>query len=214
MSATRERRFTDHNTARLSVEQRDDGKRSVIAGYGAVFYSASDAGTEYRLWDDFRERIMPGAFDRALRDRHDVRGLFNHDANQLLGRSAAGTMRLSVDQTGLRYEIDLPDTQLGRDLRELLERGDITGSSFAFAATRVVWIEERDLTIRQVEEVDLYDVGPVTFPAYEATTAGVRSEGADDLRREAQQFLQRHTADADEVEVRLRLLALDLGGEG
>lgn len=169
-----ERRFTKAGCAK--VETREDGKR-VIVGYGAVFYREGEPGTEYQLWTDLVERIAPTAFDRAIREAHDARGLFNHDPAWLLGRTTAGTMRLSVDGTGLRYEIDAPDTTMGRDVVTMIERGDLTGSSFAFVPTRRVWIEEAERTVSVIEDVDLYDTGPVTYPAYEATTTGLRAAG-------------------------------------
>lgn len=156
-----------------------DGDKRTISGYGAVFYNATDPGTEYRLWENYSERIMPSAFDRAIKE-DDVRSLFNHDANIVLGRTKSQTLRLSVDKVGLRYEVDTPDTQMVRDqVVSPLERGDVDGSSFMFVPTRTVWVEEqRDgqtFYIRQIEEVQLWEVGPVTFPAYESSTSGVRS---------------------------------------
>lgn len=166
------------------VEVRADGEKRKIIGYGAVFYDGS-RGTEYWLWDDMVERIMPGAFDRALRE-DDVRGLFNHDSNMVLGRTSAGTMRLSSDATGLRYEIDPGDTQVGRDVLQHVSRGDVSGSSFSFIPTKTTWRENDDILVREIEEVKLYDVGPVTFPAYEGTTADSRSRrGVSEERRAA-----------------------------
>jgi hypothetical protein len=168
-----ERRTLPQARAKLRAS-RSDGKPTRIEGYAAVFYDGTP-GSQYELWENFVERIMPGAFDRALRDKHDVRGLFNHDANQVLGRTGAGTMRLSVDDTGLRYEIDPGDTTAGRDTVENLDRGDVDGSSFSFIPTVVTTREEGDFVVREITDVDLFDVGPVTFPAYEGTSAMARS---------------------------------------
>src|SRR5262249_31979044 len=124
----------------LVRSRRDDSGNSgpgTIVGYAAVFYSATDPGTEYVLadWSDecVVEQIAPGAFDRALKDQDDVRALFNHNADYVLGRTASGTLRMTEDDKGLRYEADLPDTTVARDLAAMVERGDINGSSFAFA---------------------------------------------------------------------------------
>ncbi len=180
-----ERRFTARGPVR--VEKREDG-RQVVAGYAAVFYRAGDPGTEYQIYEDLVEHIMPGAFDEVLRGKRDTVGLFNHDRNQILGRRSAKTLRMSVDAMGLRYEIDVPDRQDAKDLVVSLERGDIVGSSFSFwlgASGKVVWIEEGQRTIRELhafEEVP--DVGPVTFPAYSGTTAGLRAIGEHDNVRE------------------------------
>lgn len=204
-------------TQPVKCEKRADGQ-PVVSGYAAVFYSASDAGTEYELWDDMRERIMPGAFDRALRERQDVRALFNHCPDNLLGRSKSGTLRMSVDAKGLAYEIDLSESSACKDLVIGLDRKDIDGSSFSFQSTRATWTEEqragKTCWIRQVEDVDLFDVGPVTYPAYEATTSGLRSESRSSIQAERDAWLaSRRNAeaetDADSVAVALALLNLD-----
>lgn len=161
-----------------TVETREDGKR-VLAGYAAVFHRSGDPGTEINLWGNVFERIMPGAFDRALKDGDDVRALFNHDRNFVLGRSLAGTMRLRVDARGLFYEIDLGDTQVAKDVEQHVKRGDVTGSSFGFLpddSGGIVWREEATKDIREVHSVRLYDVGPVTYPWYGGATASLRSE--------------------------------------
>lgn len=172
-----EKRITPKTECR--VETRDDGSK-VLVGYGAVFYNADDPGTEYKLSKFMRERISRGAFDGVLSRPDDVRGLFNHDPDHVLGRTGPETMRLSVDDVGLKYEIDLPDTQLASDLAASVERGDISGSSFSFRVERANWTEEDDVDIRNIELVNpVFDVGPVTFPAYKATSTALRSEGDD-----------------------------------
>lgn len=202
------RRFTEKQLAGVRVQRRED-KSATIEGYAAVFYSASDAGSEYRLWDNWYERIMPGAFDRALREKQDVRGLFNHDSNCLLGRTTAKTLRLAVDSKGLRYEIDVAETQSGRDTTISIERGDLSGSSFAFVPKRTVWIEEDDRIVRQIEDVDLFDVGPVTYPAYDSTSATVRSAEREALQQEIDEWRRAHPGEAEAIAVRLRQLDVD-----
>lgn len=154
----------------LRVKRTDDGKRT-ISGYAAVFEKWSeDLG-----W--FREKIAPGAFANALKTS-DARALFNHDSNIILGRQSAGTLRLKEDDNGLWMEVDLPDTQHGRDLDVLIERGDITQQSFGFTVKRDTWTEDRDNdTIeRTINEIgELFDVSPVVFPAYPDTSVAVRS---------------------------------------
>ncbi|MCC6493229.1 MAG: HK97 family phage prohead protease [Pirellulales bacterium] len=177
-----ERRFSP---ARITT--RANG-RQTIAGYAAVFYRPGDAATQCRLMDDAVERIRPGAFNRAPTERHDVRGLFNHDPDNLLGRTAAATLRLSVDSTGLRYEIDVDpaDPDHSRVLAKI-DRGDLTGSSFAFRPLKITW-EENDGgdSIRWIEDLQLFDVGPVTFPAYEASSTGLRSVELEAIEAERQ----------------------------
>jgi len=158
---------------------RDNGDGPpTITGYAAVYYRSNDSSTEYRLWPGAVERIKRGAFDGVV-GTADVRALFNHDPNQLLGRTKAGTLKLSVDDYGLRYEVTPSDTTSYRDVVELLKRGDIDGSSFQFAA-RDSWEAVDGKEIRTIEEVTtLLDVGPVTFPAYTGTTSNARSEFAE-----------------------------------
>ncbi|MDE9475550.1 HK97 family phage prohead protease, partial [Xenorhabdus bovienii] len=137
-----------------------------------VFNSRSEP-----LWG-FREIIKPGAFDEVLND--DVRGLFNHDPNFILGRSAAGTLTVSVDERGLQYTIQAPDTQTIRDLvLAPMQRGDITQSSFAFRVARdgEHWFEDEEgIVIREISRFSrLFDVSPVTYPAYQEADSAVRS---------------------------------------
>ena len=157
---------------------------------------------------------MPGCFDRALSERQDVRALINHDPNQVLGRFLAGTMRLSVDQVGLRYEIDLPDTATGRDIATLVERGDVSGSSFSFLDVQTTYVRGEDgcPDCRELRDVNVFDVGPVTFPAYEATTTGLRSADVETLKREFDAWAAQQRGscnEGDEIAVRLSLLKLD-----
>lgn len=186
-----------------------------IAGYAAVYYDPNDLGTEYRLWSDVVERIRPGAFDRAVRE-DDVRGLFNHDENQILGRTKAGTMKLSLDARGLRYDIDTPDTQVGRDTVESLRRGDVDGSSFMFVPMKVTWEEQRKadgstLTIRWIDEVLLYDCGPVTFPAYTATEAGIRTAGGEQsVRAELDHWKSQTGAQRDADRLSLTVATMEM----
>lgn len=199
-----ERRMTEGGEVR--IEERD-GKK-MIAGYGAVFHREGEAGTEYKMFPDLVERIATGAFDRALREKHDAAGLFNHDPNMLLGRTSAGTMRLSVDERGLRYEIDLPDTQVGRDVATSIARRDVKGSSFAFRVVKQRFEERKGQPdLRVIEDLDLYDTGPVVFPAYGGTTTGLRS----DEPQEAQiaHGLWKADRQAEAVAVRLRTISID-----
>lgn len=145
-----------------------------IIGHGIVYNSLSeDLG-------GFREQIKPGAATKILASMPDVRGLFNHDPNLVLGRTTNGTMRLDDSTHGLAYTITPPDTSYANDLRVLLARGDITQSSFAFrvGSGGSTWEEdpESDGLIRTVHEFSgLYDMSPVTYPAYTLTDAGASS---------------------------------------
>lgn len=161
-----------------------------IRGYGAVFYDGSPE-TEFELWPGTVERIIPGAFDRAIKE-DDVRGLFNHNPDLVLGRTSSKTMKLSVDGKGLKYAITPGSTQTARDVIQHIKRRDVTGSSFSFEYTNRGWVKADDgRTVLEVRGVKLYDTGPVTFPAYPATDAQARSD-FDALRRSYEQFCKRN----------------------
>ena len=142
-----------------------------IYGYAALFNSMSE-----ELYG-FREIIDPGAFDQT--DISDVRALFNHDNNLLLARTKSGTLDLEIDGNGLRYEFEAPNTSYGKDLVELMKRGDVTQSSFGFtiASDGEYWeVRDGEMPIRHITRVQkLYDVSPVTYPAYPDTSVAVRS---------------------------------------
>ena len=159
----------ERRTATEGVELREEGDTLTATGYAAVFDRLSQS------LGGFVERIAPGTFRSTLKQA-DIRALFNHSPDALLGRSSTGTLRLTEDDQGLRYEIDLPYTSLGRDVAELLRRGDISGSSFGFRTIADEWGETEDgYPLRTLSEVALRDVGPVTFPAYPDTEASLRS---------------------------------------
>lgn len=122
---------------------------------------------------------MPTAFDRALNERHDVLALFNHDESAILGRSESGTLRLKTDKRGLHYEVDVPDTQLGRDVTELVRRGDLGGSSFAFIPTEITFIDEDARTVVEIRDLRLFDVSVVGRPAYRSTSVDLERKAAE-----------------------------------
>ncbi|HEY1603860.1 MAG TPA: HK97 family phage prohead protease [Pirellulales bacterium] len=204
-------RFTPLARAKVTVARAAEGDKQKIRGYGSVFYDGTPE-TEYQLWDNYCERIMPGCFDRALRE-DDCRGLFNHDPSLILGRTAAGTMRLSVDARGLAYEIDPAETTIAQDCLQHLARQDVTGSSFSFTVDdedlRRETRDGQDMWICEVRSVHLYDVGPVTFPAYTATTAEARS----DVDGRVQRFLalQKPGTPVDAAIAAARARAIELG---
>lgn len=177
----RERRMVPAALAGVGLEERAEGPGRIV-GYASVTYDGTPK-TEFRIeygdGETFIERIMPGAFLGVLSD--DVRGLKNHDANLILGRTKAGTMTLAADERGLRFEIDTPDTTTGRDTAEEIRRGDLSGCSFAFSVDKdgQKWIRDGELLVREVRRVkELFDVGPVTYPAYTGTTVDARSAEA------------------------------------
>jgi len=150
-----------------NFELRAEGDGMTFVGYAAKFNSPSeDLG-------GFVETIEPGAFRRSLRSRNDVKLLVNHDTGRVLASSRSGTMKLYEDETGLRVEASLPNTSDGRDMAELLKRGDLNKMSFGFAVQKDSWNNE--MTERTLKSVRLFEVSIVAFPAYAATEANVRS---------------------------------------
>jgi HK97 family phage prohead protease len=169
-------------TGQVELRAADgEGSKPKVRGYAAVFDKESEnlGSDNYQ----FREIIEPGAFSDVLGD--DVRALLNHDPNFILARSkaGAGTLTIGQDDRGLWYEFEAPDTQAGRDLTESLKRGDIDQSSFSFTVRGdgQKWEEREDengktfikRTISKVAR--LFDVSPVTYPAYPDATVALRS---------------------------------------
>ena len=144
-----------------------EGDAQVLVGYAALFNELSeDLG-------GFRERIAPGAFAKSLGG--DVRALFNHDANLIIGRTRSKTLAVSEDQRGLRVEITLPNTSVARDLMESVKVGNVDQMSFGFRTRADNWEDIEGKIVRTLIEVELLDVSPVTFPAYPQTEIAKRS---------------------------------------
>lgn len=139
-----------------------------MVGHAAVF----DKPT--RIWD-FNEVVRKGAFLETLAD--DVRALFNHDPNWVLGRTIPQTLQLAEDDKGLEVRITPPDNQWANDLLVSVKRGDISQMSFAFEIKEENWIfNDNELPLRELRKVKLYDVSIVTYPAYEETDISVRKK--------------------------------------
>lgn len=152
----------------IRIEERD-GKIPKITGHAAVFGKLSE------VLGFYREKIRAGAFKKTITEA-DVRALFNHDPNYVLGRNKSGTLSLEEDDIGLKIGIDPPDTTWARDLVTTIQRKDVDQMSFAFLPVIQEWDEsDPKEPIRELIEVKLFDVSPVTFPAYPDTDVGVRS---------------------------------------
>lgn len=163
-----ERRFLAATEVR-TLDPAGEGQPPRLEGYAAVFNSPTDFGA-------FQERVAPGAFRKSL-EGGDIRALWNHDSNHPLGRTTAGTLRLSEDAKGLRFSVDLPETTMGRDARVSIQRGDVTGVSFGFTVPKGgdEWAMIGGKRTRTLLDVGLMEVSPVTFPAYQATQVEARS---------------------------------------
>lgn len=160
----RETRFTTSD-----LEIRSQGDKVVIQGYASVFNRLS------QNLGGFVETVRKGAFAKTVQEA-DVRSYFNHDKSMILGRTKSGTLKVAEDANGLHYEVAPGNQTYARDLMEAIERGDVDGSSFGF---RVVgdgeaWnFTDAGLPLRELRELRLLDVSPVTEPAYLDATAGL-----------------------------------------
>lgn len=169
MTKSIERRYLP--VAELRVENRDSAP--LIMGYAAKFDSLSHVLSEEGR--TFRERIALGAFDGVL-EVCDCRALIDHNPEKVLGRNKSGTLRLFQDEIGLRVEIDPANTSYAADLMACMERGDIDQMSFGFKVAGDSWSDGEDYPVRTIESIeDLFDVSVVTYPAYEETSAALRS---------------------------------------
>jgi uncharacterized protein len=180
-----------------------EGQSPVISGYAAVFNRPSeDLG-------GFVELIQPGAFAETLQS-DDVRALWQHDPAIVLGRTKNGTLRLEEDAVGLRIDIDVPDTQAGRDAVASIRRGDVDQMSFGFRVIEDAW-EQGAPVRRTLVKVELFDVSPVTFPAYPQTSVSVRQHVAElAAAGQAPQADEREAAQAARARRALRLKRLRL----
>jgi uncharacterized protein len=183
--ADNKNRAPEQRTVDVDVEAIDTRGRT-LHGYAAVYnVESEDLG-------GFKERIAPGAF-RSVLDA-DVRALLNHDPSQVLGPTRSGTLRLFDEQRGLRFEVDLPDSPLGENVREAVRRRDIDGASFRFCVDQESW--DRDLrTIESVRE--LKDVTVATFGAYPAASVELRTRNNDGAR-ERQEEVQMEVEKTEE----------------
>ncbi|MFJ5771410.1 HK97 family phage prohead protease [Psychrobacillus sp. NPDC093180] len=158
----------------LQTRDSSENETVLISGYAAVFNSKTSIGSY------FEEVIAPGAFSKAISENGDIRALFNHDWNNVLGRTKSGTLRLEEDERGLKFEVELPNTTVARDLAESMRRGDINQCSFGFFPTGEDWDYSVEPAMRTLNEVELFEISVVSIPAYEDTEVSlVRSKELD-----------------------------------
>ena len=167
MTTTVERRV---NTVEFDVRNGEASSNGMsFTGYAAVFNSPSEPLP-------FTEVIKEGAFKRSLKSRNEIKLFMNHNTDVVLGSTRAGTLKLTEDSRGLLAQAELPDTSAGRDLSVLMQRGDVSSMSFGFSVPPKGDAWSQDGATRELHQVRLHEVSIVTgFPAYEATTASVRS---------------------------------------
>jgi len=155
----------------IEIRESEDGKRT-ISGYAVKWDKRS---VKMGYWKRFQEVFKRGAFTDTLKNDNQ-KALWSHDTSQVLGSTKNNTLRLSEDSIGLRFELDLPATQLGNDAYELVKRGDVDGVSFGFSMQGESWDEaDPDNIIRSVTKAKLMEISPVAFPAYPDSQVSARS---------------------------------------
>lgn len=157
----------------LEIREATEAEPATISGYAIRFNTVTEIGGY------FRELVRPEAVKEGIQGA-DIRALWNHNSDMPLGRTKNGTLSLEKDSQGLRFTVTPPDTSWGRDALESVKRGDVSGMSFGFYTNKERWTEEKDKTpLRELLDIELLEVSPVTFPAYPTTTAQARS--AEDI---------------------------------
>lgn len=182
----------------FTFEKRGEDEIKLI-GYASKFDNITTIGGM------FREVIRKGAFKRAIQEEQDVRALVDHNPSLILGRTKSKTLSLEEDETGLRVEIILNDTNVGVDTRKHIERGDVDQMSFGFVVRKQSWTagKDKEPTLREILDVDLFDVSVVTYPAYENTEIGLR------MKNDAASILKEYN-DTIEAEIAREKLSIDL----
>ncbi|RMD51900.1 HK97 family phage prohead protease [Candidatus Parcubacteria bacterium] len=191
MSNKRERLQYGFYNVELRQAENETDSLPTLTGHAAVFNTEVEIQS---FMGTFLEEIAPGAFTRAINEKQDVRALFNHDPNKVLGRTSSGTLSLREDDKGLYVEIQPPNTALGNEVVELIRRGDVSQMSFGFVVTKEK-VEKREgyLFKRTILDVDLFDVSPVTFPAFDTTDIGIEQSfrSADNILDSVQKQLDK-----------------------
>lgn len=190
-------------TLEVRATEGDEGKRTIT---GAIKYSSDSAEMRDYWGDTFVETIDKEAFKDSITSRNVV-GLWSHDTSQILGNTKSGTLRLTNTDTELRFELDIPNTTVGNDAWELIQRGDVDGVSFGMRVTKDKWTSEKgeDSRIykRLILDAELYEISPVAFPAYPANEVAARS---------LEEFKDSEKRAADKYETEKILIELDLYG--
>ncbi|QPA31621.1 HK97 family phage prohead protease [Thermaerobacillus caldiproteolyticus] len=184
MDEKEKRIFTLSN---IEIRAGTEGNSQVIEGYASIFNSPTMIG------DMFQETIAPGAFAKSLAEQADIRALFNHNWDYVLGRTRSGTLTLEEDDKGLKFRVTPPDTSWAKDLMISMQRGDINQCSFGFQVVKDSWNWDVEPAQRTVQEVKLYEISIVSLPAYEDTEAYVRDKFTEqrELHYERQKLIRK-----------------------
>lgn len=190
-------------TLEVRAAEGEDGKRTIT---GAIKYDTDSADMRDWYGDTIVEQISAGAFADSLKTR-EVVGLWSHDTAQVLGNTKSGTLRVFDGAKELRFELDIPNTTVGNDAWELIQRGDVDGVSFGMRVTKDKWSsekrEDKRIYKRLILNAELYEISPVAFPAYPANEVSARS--LDEFKASEQRA-------ADRYEKEKLLIELDLIG--
>ncbi|WP_051570335.1 HK97 family phage prohead protease [Paenibacillus ehimensis] len=188
-------------TLEIRASEGEDGKRTIT---GAIKYDTDSADMRDWYGDTIVEQISAGAFADSLKTR-EVVGLWSHDTAQVLGNTKSGTLRVFDGAKELRFELDIPNTTVGNDAWELIQRGDVDGVSFGMRVTKDKWSsekrEDKRIYKRLILNAELYEISPVAFPAYPANEVSARS--LEDFKASEQRA-------ADQYEKEKLLMELDL----
>ena len=162
------------------IEYREDNDNPIIGGYVVRWDKLSEE------MYGFREKVAKGSFLKTLSEMR-VLSFWNHNSDIVLGNTENGSLNLSEDERGLKFELTLPDTTAGRDARALIKRGDVKGMSFGFQTLREEWDEtDPKKVIRTLLEVKLYEVSPTPMPAYSSSSVAARS--LEDIRNSYEEY--------------------------
>jgi hypothetical protein len=190
-------------TIEVRAVEGEEGKRTIT---GSIKYETDSEDFVDWYGDTWVEQIASGAFSESLKTRNVV-GLWSHDTSQVLGNTKSGTLRIFDGEKELRFELDIPNTTIGNDAWELIQRGDVDGVSFGMRVTKDKWSTEKrnDKKVykRTILNAELYEISPVAFPAYPANEVSAR--GLEEFKASEQRA-------ADKYEAEKILLELDLYG--
>ncbi|MEK3963542.1 HK97 family phage prohead protease [Paenibacillus sp. FSL H7-0323] len=154
-----------------SVQGEGENQTRTVGGYVVKFNQRSQL-----IWGEFYERVAKGAFTRSLQE-NVIKAFWNHRSDFVLGSTKSGTLRLLEDDVGLFFDIDLPNNTWGNDAYESIQRGDVDGVSFGFYVRNDAWqyFKEEDVYERTLLDVNLFEVSPTPFPAYQDSEVSQRS---------------------------------------
>lgn len=179
----------------MEVRNKSDTNEKIVVGYVVKFNERSQL-----IYNEFYEKVSKGAFAKSI-EQNTIKALWDHNTNLVLGSTRAGTLKIEEDDIGLKFEIILPNTETGRNAFESIQRGDVDGVSFGFYVRNDNWeyLKDEDIYERTLLDIDLYEISPTPFPAYE--TSEVAKRTIKNLKKD-------NNKEADMIDIKLKLLEL------